>query len=30
MHLLLAQRGTIADEGEAIDLDQPPGDHRAR
>ena len=26
MHLLLAQRGTIADEGEAIDLAQSPGD----
>ncbi|ORE96483.1 cobaltochelatase subunit CobN [Stappia sp. 22II-S9-Z10] len=26
MHLLLAQRGTIADEGEAIDLGQTPGD----
>ncbi|RAH98759.1 cobaltochelatase subunit CobN [Acuticoccus sediminis] len=26
MHLLLAQRGTIADEGEAIDLGQTPAD----
>ena len=26
MHLLLAQSGTIADEGEAIDLGQSPGD----
>ena len=26
MHLLLAQRGTIADEGEAIDLGQAPAD----
>ena len=26
MHLLLAKRGTIADEGEAVDLGQSPGD----
>ena len=25
MHLLLAQKGTLADEGEAIDLGQTPG-----